>query len=81
MKGMNATIVLASVLALAACDSGGDKPGGDKSGGAKTDGTTKAASAEAIPVEEDFEEEAAKEITEDNLDDQVSALEAEIEGG
>ena len=80
MKAMKATIVMASVLALAACDSGGDK-GGDKSGGAKTGGTAEAASAEAIPVEEDFEEEAAKEITEDNLDDQVSALEAEIDGG
>lgn len=82
MKAMNATIVLASALALAACDSGGgDKSGGKADGTAKADGTGEAASAEAIPVEEDFEEEAAAEITQDNLDDQVSALEKEIEGG
>jgi hypothetical protein len=33
----------------------------------------------SIPVPEDFEEQANREITDENLDEQVSALEKEIE--
>lgn len=32
-----------------------------------------------IPVQEDFEDKANQEITDENLDEQVSALEKEIE--
>ncbi|HEY5961062.1 MAG TPA: hypothetical protein VIV60_31110 [Polyangiaceae bacterium] len=33
----------------------------------------------AVPVKEDFEERAQKEVTEENLDDQVSQLEKQID--
>jgi len=81
MKAMRAMVLMASVLSFLACDSGGDKAGGKASGddGPKSESTA-AAAASAVPVEEDFEEEAQKEIDADNLDSQVSALEKEING-
>ncbi|MCA9620697.1 MAG: hypothetical protein KC731_16855 [Myxococcales bacterium] len=69
---------LVGAFALAACDDGGGKKGdAPPADGAKT---AAAADAEAVPVEEDFEEEATSKVTVDNLDDQVAALESEING-
>jgi hypothetical protein len=82
---MKRTALMSAFLLLfaAACDSGG------KGGGADGKPTDKTADSKPLtddqvdsadlPVEEDFEEEATKEINEDNLDDQVAALEKEID--
>ena len=70
---------LVGAFALAACDDGGGKKGdAPPADGAKT--AAAADAAEAVPVEEDFEEEATSKVTVDNLDDQVAALESEING-
>ena len=76
-----AIAMAAMLLAIAACD-GGDK-GGDKGGDADKGGDKKAMTDDDIekadiPVEEDFEEEAQKDITADNLDAKVAELEGEI---
>jgi hypothetical protein len=82
---MKQTVFMAAtLLALAGCDS--DKGGADKADGEKSGGDSSAVSdedldkADDIPVEEDFEEAAASDINEDNLDDKVAALESEIAG-
>ena len=65
------------LLALAACDETKDPAPatGTAAPAAMTDEQLDAAD---IPVEEDFEEEAAAQINADNLDDEVAKLEAEI---
>ena len=83
---MKRTAFMAALLLLftaAACDSGGGKSGDAKP--ADTAGDTKPLTDEQIdsaeiPVVEDFEEEAAESIDEENLEDQVAALEKEING-
>ncbi len=73
--------VAAAALMVTACDSGGGKSG--DSAGAK--GSAAAMSDEKldsaeIPVPEDFEEEAQKKVTEETYEDQLAAIEKEIEG-
>jgi cytochrome oxidase Cu insertion factor (SCO1/SenC/PrrC family) len=41
--------------------------------------TDEALDQTAIPVKEDFEEQASQQVTEENLDEQVSLLEKQIE--
>jgi hypothetical protein len=79
--------VLAMVALTAGCDEGANS-GGDKGAGTGKATTTAAADAKPmtdaelekaeIPVPEDFEDDAEKEITEDNLDDELAKLEKEI---
>jgi hypothetical protein len=84
-----ALVILATVLTFAACDQGKEGPGGKStstptSAAAPKGPTTGAAAAnddvdkEDIPVAEDFEEEAEKAVTDDNLDDEVAKMEKEI---
>ena len=76
-------VMSAAVLALAACDNG-EKPAASGAGSAAAAAekpmTDQQLESAEIPVEADFEEEAATAITSDTLDDQVSALEKEING-
>jgi hypothetical protein len=82
MKRMMGLGVL--VLALGACDEGGDKGGADGKAAA-TGAATAAVSDDAldkaddIPVAEDFEDDAFSAVNEDNVEEQVAALEKEID--
>ena len=82
---MKRTALMAAFVLLftAACDSGGGNKGNDgkpadKGGDSKAMTDDQVDKAD-IPVEEDFEEEAQGQINEDNLEDQVAALEKEID--
>ena len=82
MKRTALTAALAMLFAVA-CEQktdGGDKAGADKGAAATPASVTddQIDNAPDLPVEEDYEEEAAKEITEENLDEKVAALEKEI---
>lgn len=74
------TVALLSVLLLLACNKTESvAPAGSSSTTAASASASAAPVAAAdIPSEEDFEEEAAKDITPDTLDNQLSALEKEI---
>lgn len=87
MRALGWFTALAISLAAIACDDQGKADtsgGGDKSG---SSASTAAASDEGagmkeeeIPVPADFEEEAEKEITADNLESELDKLEKEIDG-
>jgi hypothetical protein len=89
------TIITFLCLMTAACDSGqtSDKPTGDTKPTAAAKGSSAGSAAvaekepdaeldkEDIPVASDFEEKAEKEITKDNLDDELAKLEKEVAAG
>jgi hypothetical protein len=74
----------AMALLLLACEQKSDAPAGPtNTRGATTVAAAPmtaapVAAADDIPTEEDFEEEAAKEITADNLESEIEKLEKEI---
>ncbi|RLB59408.1 MAG: hypothetical protein DRI90_15425 [Deltaproteobacteria bacterium] len=86
------TIIAFLCLMMSACDSGpqADKPTGDTKPSAAAKGSSAGSGAvaakepdseldkEDIPVASDFEEKAEKEITKDNLDDELAKLEKEV---
>jgi hypothetical protein len=67
--------IASCVLLLAACD---EKPGAAGDGEKAKAMTDAELDAADIPVVEDFEDEALKEIDADNLDAEVAKLEAAI---
>ncbi len=79
-------IVMLGALSLAfvACDAdksaAGDTAASATTAEAAAEMTDEQIDAAEIPVEEDFEDAAAAAINSDNLDDQLDALEKEIEG-
>lgn len=81
-----AILLIAMTLLLAACEQKSEAPAGtSKQATTTAAGTTASAmtgtavaSADDIPSETDFEEEAAKEITADNLDAELDTLDKEI---
>jgi hypothetical protein len=89
------TIITFLCLMTPACDSGqtSDKPTGDTKPTAAAKGSSAGSAAvaekepdaeldkEDIPVASDFEEKAEKEITKDNLDDELAKLEKEVAAG
>ena len=84
---MKHTAFMAAFLLLfaTACDSGGSKSGGGDGKPADKGGETAALTDDQVdsadlPVVEDFEDEANESINEENLEDQVAALEKEIDG-
>lgn len=76
-QAIQAVALAAMLAAVGACE-GGDQQSGAKKGGDQTAASDEQAQKAEVPVEEDFEEEAHKEINGDNLDEKVAELEEEI---
>jgi hypothetical protein len=76
MKPIAIIVVGLSLASVAACSKSGGESQPAPSATALTD---EALDVAPIPVKEDFEEQAAQAINEDNLDEQLSKLEKEIE--
>lgn len=65
------------VIALAACNK--QSPETEPASSAAVPMTDDAVDQAQIPVKEDFEEQARLEVTEENLDEQLSGLEKQIQ--
>jgi ABC-type glycerol-3-phosphate transport system substrate-binding protein len=57
-----------------------EEPAAEDTTAEETPAPEEAPSEEEIPLAEDFAEEVASAITAENLDDELAALEAELEG-
>ena len=75
-----AWLALSTALALAACKQQQTEPEKTQEAapGATAELSDAAVDQADLPVKEDFEEEAVKNIDEDNLESQLDALEREI---
>ena len=72
-------VLLPAALMALGCDSGGKSGGGDApKASAAAAGDSKLDETE-IPVPEDFEQEAQSKVTPETYDDQLAAMEKEIE--
>jgi len=78
MSRSTTTLALVLALAAGACEKGGDR-GTEAAPSASAPLTDEAVDQARIPVKEDFEEEALKEINENNLEAEVAKLEQAIE--
>ena len=65
-------------LSLLACEKGETASSTEAATAADAPLTDEAVDQSPVPVKEDFEEEAAKTINEDNVEDVIDKLEAEI---
>jgi outer membrane PBP1 activator LpoA protein len=69
--------IFVCALAFAACSK--QTPPTETVASAEAPMTDEALDQASIPVKEDFEEQASREVTEENLDDQLAALEKQID--
>jgi hypothetical protein len=79
---MTRTVILPCLLlslAVAACEKGESATEAAPSASASAPLTDEALDQAAIPVKEDFEDDAEQAINEDNVEEQVDALEKSIE--
>jgi hypothetical protein len=77
MNRITLTLCVVFPLAVVSCEKGETKP--DVTPAASAPLTDEAVDQAAIPVKEDFEEEAYAAINEDNLEEQIDSLEKEIQ--
>ena len=78
MKRFALSLALFLPLTLVACEKGETTTSTQAAAVASAPLTDDAVDQSSVPVKEDFEEEAAKTINEDNVDDVIDKLEAEI---
>ena len=80
MNRITLTLSLLVPLALVACEEKAKTTAADAAPAASAPLTDEAVDQAAVPVKEEFEEEAQTAITEDNVESEVDRLEKEIEG-